>query len=254
LACWFVATSIATITGPFGTYTSMLPGQRLIYWSVAVYLSIAVAYVMRLLIVEFLPPMSRMRQDLILVPLFGAVFTAVLEVLNHQIFNWSPHDFVTVAGIMTFNMITVGAVALVRRALGFEFLSGMAETAVATAEPAPVVAVRPRLYERIGVAEGRRIMRLTVDDHYVIATFADGGEERVLMRFADAVREMDGQDGFCTHRSHWVSADAVVRTVKVSGRFAIETVDGTVLPVSRTYWSHVEARGLTTGSLTAAAE
>jgi DNA-binding LytR/AlgR family response regulator len=102
----------------------------------------------------------------------------------------------------------------------------------------------PRLFARLGCVEGRRVLRLTVDDHYVIVGFADGGEQRLLMRFADAVREMEGQDGFLTHRSHWVSADSVVRAWRSGGRDIVELVDGSTVPVSRTYRATLESRGL----------
>lgn len=258
LACWFGATALTTITGPFGTFATMEAVPRFLYWALMIWVSIAVAYGVRYLIVEFVPPMSRARRDLVMAVLFTALFTPFLEFLNHQVFRWSPHDYIALLAIIVCNFIIASGIAIARRGLGYDFLEGVEVAAqepepvavpsvVGAADPGVARVVRPRLYERMELAEGRRVLRLTVDDHYVIATLDDGQEQRLLMRFSDAVREMDGQDGFLTHRSHWVSADAVVRAVRMGGRNGVETADGVVLPVSRTYWKQLEARGFVAG-------
>lgn len=68
---------------------------------------------------------------------------------------------------------------------------------------------RSRLYAWIGGDLGRRNQRLMVDNYCVIVALDDGSEKKLLWPFADAVREMDGQDGFLIHRSHWMLADPV---------------------------------------------
>jgi hypothetical protein len=228
--------------GPFGTFDTMPAVPRGVYFTAVLLTSIIIAYLARVVIAEWLPPMSRTRQEILFPVIFAAVFTPFLQVLNGDVLGWNVGSEATFGVLFLFNMLVAAAIVTVRRLMGFAFLSGWTrDQAWPTLVDVPEV-VRPRLYARMEGAVGR-VMRLTVDDHYVIVVLDDGVRHRLLMRFADAVAEMDGQDGFLTHRSHWVSADAVRRAVRVSGRDAVELADGSVVPVSRTYRGQVEARG-----------
>jgi hypothetical protein len=205
-----------------------------------------IAFIVRVVIADWLPPMSRTRQDILTPFLFAVAFTPFLNVVNQDLFPRVDGETLWTLGLFAFNAIVAGMIVIVRRMMGFAFVEGMDGPEVPPqAEPVAVDmarAGRPRLYARCGDEAGR-IMRLTVDDHYVIAVFETGQQYRLLMRFADAVREMEGQDGFCTHRSHWVSAHAVLRAYRVRDRDLVELVDGTTLPVSRTYRDVLVSRG-----------
>lgn len=93
----------------------------------------------------------------------------------------------------------------------------------------------PRLYARLPDVGTVRVCRLTVDDHYTEVYMNDGTRHRLLLRFADAVKEMDDTDGFCTHRSHWVSRVCIATTVKNGSREFVRLNDDTEVPVSKTY-------------------
>lgn len=234
--------------GPFGTYDTMAAAPRTVYFGTILIGSIIIAYLARVVIAEWMPPMSRMRQDALLPLVFSAVFTPLLQFVNSDLLGWNPEAQESFAVLFLFNMLVAAAIVTVRRVMGYDFLMGRpprpvpALPAVPDA-PAEVLAfAAPRLYARLEEPTGR-VLRLTVDDHYVIVVLDDGSRQRLLMRFGDAVAEMDGQDGFLTHRSHWVSAHAVRRGVRVSGRDALELADGSVVPVSRTYRGEIEARG-----------
>jgi hypothetical protein len=231
--------------GPFGTYTSMDPAPRLVYWASINLVSIVVAYLVRLAIAEWLPQLSRNQQEAVMPFLFSFAFTPFLQFVNHDLLQWQAHTHMSTVGLFMFNVLVAATILVVRRWLGFGFLVGMAHRSVATTEEAGLgraVAQRPRFYARLAGQSGR-VMRLTVDDHYVIALCDDGTEHRVLMRFADAVAEMEGQDGFHTHRSHWVSAHAARRGLRIDGRDMLELADGSLVPVSRTYRPLLDARG-----------
>jgi len=245
IACWVVATVIASMTGPFGTFSSMPPGMRVTYWAGIIGLSIVVAFLVRVAILDLLPPLSRTRRDALMPVVFTVVFTPMLVFVNHHLLGWDLGQAMPLWALFLFNAIVAGAIIVVRRMMRLDFLTGPeTEGAAATppgrAEDVPAV---PRLYARLSGARGK-ILRLTVDDHYVIATMEDGAQHRVLMRFADAVAEMEGQDGFLTHRSHWVSADAVVTAGRASGRDVVQLSDGSTVPVSRTYRRLLESRGI----------
>ncbi len=250
LGCWIVATLVTTMMGPFGTYTSMDPVPRLVYWASINLVSIVVAYVVRAVIADWLPPMSRNRQEALMPFLFAFVFTPFLQFLNHDLLQWQANTHMSTLGLFVFNVLVAATILVVRRWLGFAFLVGMADGPAETdAEAVQMQSLpqRPRFYARLAGAGGR-VMRLTVDDHYVIALCDDGSEHRVLMRFADAVAEMEGQDGFYTHRSHWVSAHAARRGLRIDGRDMLELSDGTLVPVSRTYRPALDALGYVTAT------
>ncbi len=111
------------------------------------------------------------------------------------------------------------------------------------AKDEPLTQSRARLYDRLPDATTASIMRLTVNDHYVDVYLDDGSRHRVLMRLMDAIREMDGAPGFCTHRSHWVSAAHITGGLKQQNREFVVLSDGTEVPVSKTYREDVLAAG-----------
>ncbi len=103
---------------------------------------------------------------------------------------------------------------------------------------------RPRLYKRLSVSSELSVARLTVEDHYTVVFFDDGTSERILMRFADAVDEMDSVDGFLTHRSHWVVANAVQSAEKAGNKEFLVMDCGSKVPVSKTYRHAIVDAGL----------
>ena len=87
---------------------------------------------------------------------------------------------------------------------------------------------------RLSPALGHSLTYLRMRDHYVEA-HTELGSELVLMRFSDAVKELEGIEGARVHRSHWVASGAVKRIVRDEGKIAVELTNGTRVPVSRSY-------------------
>ena len=61
------------------------------------------------------------------------------------------------------------------------------------------------------------------------------GSTLVLMRFADAVAELDGAGGLQVHRSYWVARRHVEGAARRDGRTTLRLTGGHEVPVSRTY-------------------
>ncbi len=121
------------------------------------------------------------------------------------------------------------------------------QIAEVSAPPSPIPAPaaspvsEPEILARLKPQNRGAILRLSVEDHYtdVVTT---RGRELVLLRFADALRELGATPGLQVHRSHWV-ADAHVETLKRDGgRLVLIMKDGTEIPVSRTYADAVRSR------------
>lgn len=110
-------------------------------------------------------------------------------------------------------------------------------------QAAPADAGKPRLLARVDAALHGDVIRLAVYDHYV-SLVTSVGEAKLLMRFSDAIAELDGVDGLQVHRSHWVAVPAVVEADCAGGRVILKMADGSQVPVSRNFRADVEARGL----------
>ncbi|MEM6666666.1 MAG: LytTR family DNA-binding domain-containing protein [Pseudomonadota bacterium] len=84
---------------------------------------------------------------------------------------------------------------------------------------------------------------ITSEDHY-LRIYTSLGEELILMRLADAIRELSGADGQQVHRSWWVARAGVSDVVRENGKPVIVLPGGAKAPVSRTYQSAVKEAGL----------
>jgi hypothetical protein len=90
------------------------------------------------------------------------------------------------------------------------------------------------LVERLPEEVRGAILSVSGSNHYVEVR-TDKGQASVLLRFSDALRELDAVPGLQVHRSHWV-ADAAVDSVRRDGhRTFVVLTTGEELPVSRTY-------------------
>lgn len=82
------------------------------------------------------------------------------------------------------------------------------------------------------------LIRAEAQEHYVKLVSAE--ETRmVLYRFSDVLRELPETLGMQVHRSHWIAKDAIKDVYKKGGNTRIVTRDGSEIPVSRRYVSHV---------------
>jgi DNA-binding LytR/AlgR family response regulator len=55
------------------------------------------------------------------------------------------------------------------------------------------------------------------EDHY-LRVHTDAGDELITARFGDALAELAARQGFQTHRSWWVAADAIDEVRWLRGR------------------------------------
>lgn len=81
------------------------------------------------------------------------------------------------------------------------------------------------------------------EDHY-LRVHTSLGEELILMRLADAVRELGGSGGLQVHRSWWVATAAVRDVKRTGGKVSLVLPSGKEAPVSRTFMADVKAAGL----------
>lgn len=225
-----VASVLTTVTGPFGTFDSMPLINRAMFWACAISMSVVIGFSVRILAREMAAQARPVVLDMIAPVIFAVLFTPVLIGLL-SLFR-APMDarLPSAAELFFLSFLIAGCVGVMRRVLGFE-------TDEQPTEP-------PRLLQRIEGHAGAELMRMTVDDHYVELFFDDGSTHRLLMRFSDAVAELDGMDGFCIHRSHWVARAAIHRAFRDKGKVMVELRCGAQLPVGPTYREKLVKIGL----------
>lgn len=111
--------------------------------------------------------------------------------------------------------------------------------------PAQPGAGRPAFTDRLPVRlRSAELYAIESEDHY-LRVHTSAGQEMILMRLADAVRELTGVEGLQTHRSWWVARQGLADVVKGDGRLVLKLKSGAEAPVSRTYAKAVKDAGWT---------
>jgi hypothetical protein len=88
-----------------------------------------------------------------------------------------------------------------------------------------------RLPEHYKSAE---IYAVSSADHY-LRVYTDLGEELILMRLMDALKELEQVPGMQTHRSWWVAFDGVAERQRNQGKQSLRLKSGVIVPVSRSF-------------------
>ena len=222
--------------GPFGTYDSMGPLGRTGYWLLAMsgnWGLWAGAYILAMHLTQERP----FRRQ--------ALAVAVVAVLVAV-----PGTAIVFAAETLFRPGYVGLVRLPEIYFGVAIIGLVISSVVhvirsrpAPREERPPAAAPPRFLDRLPHGVGRDLVYLRMADHYVEA-FTTTGSDLVLMRFADAIAELEGADGMRVHRSYWVARAHVTGSTRENGRPALCLTGGHKVPVSRTYLPEVRAAGL----------
>ena len=80
---------------------------------------------------------------------------------------------------------------------------------------------------------GADLWAISSEDHY-LRVHTDRGEELILMRLADAMRELGEDNGLQTHRSWWVSHNGVADTRRTNGKLVLILKSGQKLSADPT--------------------
>ena len=243
LACCI---ALFAFIGPFGTYDSIGPLDRVSYWAVTMGANWLVCGGAIVLALHNARARSRRRRMLAIalaalvaaVPGAGVVFTAeALFRPGYADAGALPTIYLSVAVLM---LVISSLIVAVRGGRRRDFEDEEKTTAAsgdATADPAA------RFLGRLPPELSRDLVFLKMADHYVEA-FTTAGSTLVLMRFADAVVELEGTDGLRVHRSYWVARAHVTVAARRRGRTTLHLTGGHEAPVSRGYVADVRAAGL----------
>lgn len=140
--------------------------------------------------------------------------------------------------MMTFFVWLLSASGTALRLLIIHALGKKTEAPIAGAAAKPS-AFLDRLPVRLRAAD---LWAVESEDHY-LRVHTSAGSELILMRLADAVRELSCLEGLQTHRSWWVAKQGLADVVKGDGKLALKLKSGAEAPVSRTYLKTVKDAG-----------
>lgn len=235
---------ILGLAGPFGSFSELGFGPRLGYWTAIVFLTYGAGLFAAVVLEELVRDRLTNRATIIGLMGLGASVPALIVVtLVNMVFLSTPHfDPTSLMTLWVYCLVIGIGVSLIHSLVmaGHQIAS-----APATGIPvAPEVArARAKLLDRLPVGQRGRLTRLSMQDHYV-EVVTDRGKELLLMRLSDAIAETDGVAGLQIHRSHWVAIEAIKRVERRRGKVVVEMIDGTVLPLSRTYLAQAKAVGI----------
>lgn len=227
-----VAALLATV-GPFETGTHLTLVPRFGYWLVMAAATYSVGLLINSYLMRALPAQVHVT---VRVAVSGAVtglaIAPIVFALNYVTFAILPSASEWPALLVQFFAIAV-IISIIFQAIG-----------ATLPESAPEEVTRlPALLDRLPLDKRGALKALSSEDHYTrIRTTR--GEELVLIRLSDAIREAEPTPGLQVHRSHWVALGQVESARREGDRAMLRLKGGGDIPVSRANIAAVKDAGL----------
>lgn len=232
LVIWAVATTLAAVAGPFGTFDVLSLWPRVLYWGSVAGVSVGFSVLV-----------TRVSENLTGALWWGCwigfvlINAAIVHLGNTLLFDaWQ-------GWALYFSLVgNVGLVAVMVHGLIWALLRSRTpledDVSGALADEAEDQFLRKLPLDRRGP-----LIRIESQDHY-LNVVTKAGEALILMRLSDAIDLLAEVDGLQVHRSHWVRKEAVKRHRKTGGRDVLVMADGCEVPVSRGQKKAAQAAGL----------
>lgn len=220
------AAVILALMGPFNTGDVMRFVPRLAYWAAIVLLCYCVGYFGNIAGDRLAGAKAGiLRRAAFCIPLTAiGVLAVVYGLTGLAIGFWATG---TSLALLTLNVAVISAIITV------VFL--MVDHSTPDQPPA--------LLDRITFAKRAPLVALSVEDHYVRITTTKG-DDLVLMRLSDAIKETGQIAGFQVHRSHWIALDQVTDATRKGDGALLSMSHGPDIPVSRANIPKIKEAGL----------
>ncbi len=225
---------VLAFAGAFGTGDILRPVPLGLYWVGIVCVTYLSGSLVSALLRPMLAGLARIPRVVLLGLATGLALTLVIFVINTALFG----TFLNSAGeVLRFATPVFGVSFIVTLVLDYAFSQFTASPAATTG---------PSLLDRLPYEKRGPLVALSVEDHYVRVRTTKG-EDMLLMRLGDAIKETAPTPGLQVHRSHWVALSEVT-SAKRDGAKAILTMShGDAIPVSRANVAAVKEAGLLPG-------
>lgn len=242
LVAWGFVALLLALAGPFGSYGDVPLLKRLVFWSNLIALCIVLTALVAVAMRRLLGSGSFWLGSFLTASLVTSGLTGplcrVADIFGEAFRVLPP----TPAEIATFVFSMAFGLCALWQAHEAQLKRRVAAGMTGPGQPVGSQPAGPRLLERLPDQLRGTVHRVSGRDHYVeVAT--ERGVYNILLRFSDALTELEGCDGLQVHRSHWVASCSVICLVREGNRLFLRLSCGVLVPVSRTYLPAVEARG-----------
>ena len=216
---------ILTIAGPFGTLQSLNHAERLVYWSLHAVLTFFTGVFVAVFVISSLTKFGMKPQ---IAKALGAIsvgfpVSIIVWCLNQYGFSLDMGGLPQYLRLLSYCLGISIAISLL-----YFLIKGDEEDE----NSKPHIQKETPFLSRLSAHLGKNLLHITSQDHYVEAT-TDRGSELILIRFSDAVMELQNFAGIQIHRSHWIADEAVEQVQRKNGNLFILTKEGKEFPVSR---------------------
>lgn len=214
--------AIFSVLGPFGSYETMTFAERFTYWTtvltgIGFFMHVFMTMALQSHRIAKWPGVAKIAIGSIVAAIPGA---AIVEFAN-EVFRPSGIEFSGLAR-------TWMQVSIIGIVVGIVEYLDWRPTKLS---PEPVLT---QMHKRLPDALGTDIVSMSMQDHYIEVT-TKLGSELILMRFTDALQEVQGLPGLRTHRSHWVALAHAQSISRKGNKHFVTLSDGRKLAVSATY-------------------
>ncbi|KQI69000.1 hypothetical protein AN189_08540 [Loktanella sp. 3ANDIMAR09] len=231
MICLAGTSVILAIIAPFDGAVLLRPLPRLAYWMMVVMTTYAAGLWVSIYVVHRWANRLSRHQRLAVIGLATAIcVTMLVWVLNGMWLGFWP-----VGTALAVYLAQVFVIALI--------VAVLIEAVVQRITTAPAPRVGPSILDRLPLDKRGALLAMSVEDHYV-GVITTKGQEMILMRLSDAIRETATTPGLQVHRSHWVASAAVTQADRKGDGAVLTLTDGTRIPVSRRYVPAIKEAGL----------
>jgi hypothetical protein len=231
LAVMVAIAVVLTVAGPFDTDVILRAVPRFGYWMTMIVATYSAGFWVNTLIEK----QDRWQVPNVLRVVLSGCATAVVvavvvTVINGLTLNYWPSIDVLPVFLANIFVIAFGVAVI------FQILS----TADA---PVPAEQPIPSILDRLPLDKRGTLIAISVEDHYVNVQTSKGNE-MILMRLSDAIREVGATNGLQVHRSHWIAIDAVTSATRKGDGAILTLQTGNEIPVSRANVPAIREAGL----------
>lgn len=228
LVVWLASLVVLVGSGPFGTFSSLSTWGRIEFWGVLSAAAICIGVPLRKVFGQVRLFRGFPNSEIWFALGFTTVMSPVFWLVTTHVF---PNAIQPKIGFGIV-VVTLFVLSLARSAIIF--------TMFLSRRPARI---RPTLRDRLPADIAGDIHWIESDDHYLNVHTTCGSKTRILMRLSDAVEQMQGVPGHCSHRSHWVSEQGIVGYKRDGRREFLVLICGSEVPIGGKYRPELEAAG-----------
>lgn len=236
---WVVLVAIGillSVAGAFGTSEILRPVPLSLYWIGVTILTYAVGSFVATACYQLFKTLYRWVRVALTGVLIGLAVFPVIVLLNTALFG---QIFDHIQELVGFALTVICTTVVVTFILDVIFEA----TNASNRQSNETENQQPPLMDRLPFDIRGSLVSISVEDHYVrIRTLK--GEEMVLMRLGDAIKETHPTAGLQVHRSHWVAIDAIASASRNGNGAVLVMKNGPDIPVSRSNVARIRDAGL----------